>query len=251
MWQDYLDTFHGQRPGVTEDLLRRVLDDRGRTPYDWLVEGSEGSDEEHVVDLACGSAPLCGRLGGRYTALDRSGQELELARRRCPDRRFVIADAAELVDLVDDDVTTVVCSMSLQLLQPLDAVLDAVAAVLVPGGVLVATMPDRRPLRPRDQAVWLVVLAVLGSRLPYPNDAQLRRLPQLLRAAGLRPVHDERRRFDLPLADRGDAERLIASLYLPGVSQRRQRAAVRALTRLTGSGRGLGLPLRRIVAARQ
>ncbi len=55
-WRAYLDRFHHERAGVTEDLLGRAVDASGATPYDWLAGAVSGRGR--VVDLACGSAPL-------------------------------------------------------------------------------------------------------------------------------------------------------------------------------------------------
>ena len=246
-WSGYLGEFHGERPGITEDLLLRSRDRDGRDPYEWLAEAARPGA---VLDLACGSAPLCARFAPDYIGLDTSGAELQRARRRCPDAHLVQADATTADSLLDAGAGTVLCSMSLQLLQPLQEVLAAVAGVLRPDGVLVATVPTTRPITPRDALVWASLLALLRSTLPYPNDAELRRLGPALAQAGLRLRGDERRRFAAPLQTADDADLVLDALYLPEVPDRRRARARRLLRGFARPGRRLGLPLRRVVATR-
>ncbi len=98
--------------------------------------------------------------------------------------------------------------------------------------------------------VIAALLATLGRGLGYPNDRLLRRLPALLAAAGLRLVADERRRFPYRLASAADAEVFLASLYLPGLSRRRYRAARVLLRAAARAGPGVPVPVRRLVAVR-
>lgn len=249
-WRSYLDGFHRHEAGVTEEILARSRDGLGRDPYQW-VAGIVGELEPgaRILDLACGSAPLAARFEEvDYLGVDRSPAELALARRRAPGARFTEADAARLDEVVARGAFhAVVCSMALQVLDPLSDVLTGVAAVLRPGGLLVATVPSSGALSVADQVRWLAVVGALRYRLRYPNDALLARLPDLLAAAGLDLVSDEQDRYALPLRHRADAERLIASLYLPGVPPARRGAAATVLQRTTGV---IGLSLRRIVARR-
>jgi SAM-dependent methyltransferase len=158
--------------------------------------------------------------------------------------------SAIALPLPDAIVDVVVCSMALQVLTPLPAVLAETARVLVPGGRLVAAVPDRGPLRPPDLAVLAALLAALGRGLGYPDDVALRRLPDLLAGAGMRLVGDERRRFTYPLADATAGDRFLASLYLPDLPARRYRAARALLRALAHAAVGLPVPVRRIIAAR-
>lgn len=75
-WELYLDRFHEERAGITEELLDRCTGPVGRTPYDWLADG--GAVEGPVVDVACGSGPMAGRVD-RWVGIDRSHGELARA----------------------------------------------------------------------------------------------------------------------------------------------------------------------------
>lgn len=245
-WPQYLAGFHAQRAGITEQVLSQARGARG-DPYDWLA--AVVPQPARVLDLACGNAPLWPRLPGRsYVGIDVSAAELVAARRR--GALTVICASAGALPLPDASVDVVVCSMAAQVLTPLPEVLAETARVLVPGGRLVATVPDRGPLQPADLAVLAPLLAALGRRLGYPNDAGLRRLPGLCAGAGLRLVADVRRRFAYRLVDRAAADRFLASLYLPDLPAARYQAARALLRALAHAPVSLPVPIRRIIATR-
>jgi SAM-dependent methyltransferase len=246
-WQRYLAGFHAQSPGITEQVLGRARDGAW-DPYDWVA--SVAPSPARVVDLACGSGPLWPRLPGRtYLGVDASAAELAAARGRGAGR--LVRAVAAALPLADACVDVVVCSMALQVLAPLPVVLAEITRVLVPGGLLVATMPDRGPLRPGDLVVLAGLLAALGRRLEYPNDSLLGRLPDLLAGARLRLLADERRRFGYPLVGRAAADRLLASLYLPDLPAHRYRTARTVLRGLARPGIVVPVPVRRVIASRR
>ena len=246
-WAGYLSTFHAERPGVTEAVLSRCTD-AGVNPYDWLMEAAPATGR--VLDLACGSAPLWTRLSGRgYLGVDVSAAELAGAARRGAGP--LARASATALPLRSASVDMVLCSMALMLPTPLPAALAQIARVLAPGGRLVATLPDMRPVRAADVPAVAGLVMALGRGLDYPNDAALHRLPSLLANANLRVVADERRRFAYRLAERGDADRFLASLYLPGLPRHRYRrtlAWLRALARVHAT---VPVPIRRVVAERR
>lgn len=245
-WVAYLDQFHAQRPGVTERVLRHAHADDGDA-YDWLAAAVPA--DGLVVDVACGNAPLWTRLPGRsYFGVDRSAAELRAAIRRGV-HTLVLGDAAAL-PLPDASTVVATCSMGLQILTPLHQILAEISRVLRPGGRLAATVPASRPLRPFDVPVIAGLLATLGRRLSYPNDAQLRHAGRLLATHDLRVVADETRRYPYRLNRIDDAERFLASLYLPGVAAWRQRAARAYLRALARAHVTLPVPIRRIIAVR-
>ncbi|MDJ0346600.1 class I SAM-dependent methyltransferase [Streptomyces sp. H10-C2] len=247
-WSGYLADFHQHHPGVTEAVLKRAHD-RDRTPYQWLLDAlpAEGS----VLDLACGSAPLWPALQGRrYIGVDTSPAELALARARGAGQ-LRLADATAL-PLASGSMDTVACAMAVQIITPLPAALGEISRVLAPGGLLVALVPTHSPLRAAD-AVWVTgLLGTLGRTIGYPNDTALRArtLPLLLGAAGLRLADDRKRRFAYPLRTPADADLLLSSLYLPGISPARLRAARRWLHALAAAHVALPVPLRRIAAVK-
>lgn len=209
--------FHDERSGITEDVLEHALDEHGRTAYDWaalaLADLLAGAT---VLDLACGSAPMRPRLGGhRYVGLDLSLGEL--LRARAAGRPVAQADAAHL-PLADSSVDAVVMSMALMLV-PLERTLSEVRRVRRPGGMFVPTVPHNRPMPPRD---WLryarLCLTLRHPGLRYPNDDQLAQSELAFSTAGLRLLRDEQQGFVCVVVDRNVARQLLASLYLPNVS---------------------------------
>lgn len=240
-WDAYLASFHSERAGITEVVLEHAVDGHGRTPYDWAAEAVEGAD---VLDLACGSAPMAGRLTGRrYIGLDLSAAELVAAAARgvpvvrADARRLPVSDAA---------VDTVVVSMALMLV-PLGATLAEARRVLRPGGKLVATVPHSRPLPAADWVRYARLCVALRHRgLHYPNDAVLADAPAAFAAAGLTLESDEAGAFSCSLVDERVADQLLASLYLPDVAPERIHAGRRVVRRWTGTR--LTTPVRRLVA---
>jgi SAM-dependent methyltransferase len=249
-YETYLTDFHDERPGITEAVLARALDTQGRSPYDRLVEDlPEASGEASVVDLACGSAPLAPRIdAGVYVGVDRSEAELALARERAPDRTFLSGDAAA-PPLAAGSADVVLCSLALQILQPVDEVLAAVAALLRPGGTLVATLPGTAAFDIGDKLRWSRLAIAMRTRLDFPNDDVFEEAEEALADAGLRLVSDESLRHALPLRDADDARALVDSLYVPeaeGPDIARGQAVARKWV-----GSDVGISIRRLVAVRE
>jgi SAM-dependent methyltransferase len=246
-WTGYLREFHGARPGITEDVLRRCVLD-GRTPYDWLLEAVP--PEGRTLDLACGNTPLHRRLADRpYVGIDTSAAELAAARQA--GARSLVRASGTAIPLAAGTVDVVVCSMALMVLTPLPKAIAEIGRVLVPGGVLVAIVPARGPLRPMDVPIVTGLMAALGRRLDYPADLQLRPLGELLGQAGLRLESDQRRRYGYPLRGAEDADLFLSSLYLPGLRAVHYRAGRRYLRGLARVRAELPVPIRRVIARRR
>lgn len=244
-WASYVRRFHLERAGITEAVIGGARHGVV-SPYQWAVQALGPSGP--VVDLACGSAPVHRLItASSYIGLDSSAAELVLAA-RAGARSLVLADAGD-VPLAAGMAAAVVCSMSLQILQPLDRTLIEVARILRPGGVFVALLPASGPLSLRDQIHYARLLVALRRcRLGYPNDDALASPVRLFHACGLDVVSDERCRFGLAICARADSDAFVRSLYLPGGPPARETAAASVARRWLG--REIGIPLRRIVATR-
>jgi SAM-dependent methyltransferase len=245
-WPRYLHDFHRRRPGITEDVLVASVSLGIGDPYDWVAAAVSAGP---VLDLACGSGPMWGRAPAArpWVGVDRSASELARARGRGVDG-VIRADATHL-PFPDGAFHTVVCSMALMVVQPLETALAELTRVVVPGGVVVLLLPGRRPLGARDLRRYArIMVAVRRSHLAYPNGPALRRLADRVGAHGVEVAVDGRRRFAFPLADLPATRRFVESLYLPGVPPDRIRAAKTVAAPWEGSE--IGIPLRRVVLRR-
>ena len=159
-WRSYLAEFHRERAGIAEAVLSRALSG-DHSPYRWLAR-AVSANASTVLDLACGSGPMSRELaqpGRMVIGLDLSEHELALALDRGPGP-WIRADALQL-PVRDECIDVVTSSMGLVVVQPLTRVVEEVARVLRPGGVLAAIAPAIRPLVPRD----LRVLTRINGRL--------------------------------------------------------------------------------------
>jgi len=241
-WRIYVGDFHDQRPGITAEVLERSTHHQ-RTPYQWLV--AQLPSQGTVLDVACGDAPLAAMLGERWIGLDQSPTELAAASARLDDGRLVRGEASAL-PFRSGSVDVAVCSMALQILDPLVAVMTELRRVVGAGGCIGALIPCRSPLSIRDRWRYLRLALIVRDRLSAPNDRQLGARPTQTRSTnGLVAIFDEQRRFTYPIAAPADADRFALSLYLPATSARRVSAARRLALRWVGTE--IGIPIRLIV----
>lgn len=112
-----------------------------------LLELLEPQPGEAVLDIGCGQgvlAPYIVRAGARYTGVDASEQLLRFARRRRGQLgTFLRGDAARLREtpgLRRSTFDGIVFLLSIQDMDPLEAVLHSAASALRPGGRLVMLM---------------------------------------------------------------------------------------------------------------
>ncbi|MGI8937757.1 MAG: class I SAM-dependent methyltransferase [Iamia sp.] len=245
-WDDYLARFHDDEAGITEDLLGRTSDD-GTDPYTWCAEPLR-SRSGTVLDLAGGSGPMADHLGPAWVGVDTARGELAVA--RAAGRTALAQGSATQLPVPDAAVSTVVCTMSLQVIAPLTDALVEADRVLDEQGRLVLLLPASRPLGWRDGWTYLRLQVALRAVIRYPNAAALspRRLARRAPGHGLAVTSDERRTFALPLPDAEAAALLVRSLYLPGTpAERRERARPIVEARM---GDSIGIPLRRVVLDR-
>ena len=245
LWTSYLDRFHEDHPGITEDVLSDACDVDGTNPYAWLLAVASRNPGIVALDLACGTGPLQTTAPHlRWVGVDRSSGELARAAKVLP--RVLVRGDGQTQPFRDATFDLVACSMALMLFVPLDAVLAEIHRVLRDDGTLVLLLPGSVPLTTRDRVRYVRLLASLREVRPaYPNSVHLGRLHARLERAGLAVVSDQRRCFRYPVRDERHAERFAESLYVRGRSPERIEGAVRAASCWVGST--IGIPLRRVV----
>ncbi|MGH4015175.1 MAG: class I SAM-dependent methyltransferase [Pseudonocardiaceae bacterium] len=242
-WRNYLAAYHDDRPAITEQLLSMATP----SPYEWLGEPLR-TENGPILDLACGSAPTRPSLPDRrWIGLDSSAGELGYA--AAAGRTPLIRGNATALPIATNSVTAVCAALSLQVLTPLDTVLNEVRRVLRPGGMLVALVPARPGLQPVGLLHWNHVLRALSvRRLEWPNPQATNRLARTLRRHGFRTHSNQRSEFTLTINTAQDIELLIDGLYLPALPASRLHSAKNSLRPWARSGRFLPLPLRRVIA---
>ena len=244
-WATYLHGFHAERPGITERILARCQAG-GVDPYEWCAEPL-ARQPGRILDLACGSGPMADRLPS-WLGADTSAAELGAARER--ERGPLLRASATRLPMPASTFDAVVCSMSMQIIEPITDALAEMSRVLKPGGQAVLLLPASGPVPWRDAMTYARLQVALRRKLGYPNDRALRSAPLGLATSGvgLRVTHDERLGFSLPLDTRADADELLASLYLPEVDPLRLAAGRHVLDGKIGGE--LTVPLRRVVLTR-
>jgi SAM-dependent methyltransferase len=244
-WSAYLERFHTEKPGITEHVLSRCRSG-AVDPYQWCAQPL-GHRREPVLDIACGSGPLAAYLS-EWIGSDCSTAELAAA--GAAGRGPLLRSDATQLPVAGSATDAVVCSMAMQVIQPMMAAIAEVARVLRPGGQAVLLLPAAGPLSWRDALVYLRLQAALRRRIRYPNDRALdpRRFAVVAASCGLVVAGDERRTFSLPVESDADVDEFVRSLYLPDIHPRSRRRARRVLTCRVGSE--LAVPLRRVVLDR-
>jgi len=245
-WDQFLDAFHAERPGITESVLANARDQEGNNPYAWVLDALP--ERGLIIDAACGSGPLGVRAPRRWIGVDRSLGEAGVAADRAPGR--VVVGDATAAPFRSGAAHAVACSMAVMLFDDPAAAVVEMARLLIPGGLLVVLVPTAAPLTIRDRARYARLLGALRlRRLPFRHDEMLDDLPAQLTAAGLAVTSDDRRRFVYPFTGPEAGLTWQRSLYLPDIPPHRTRAAQRVVQRWTGSS--IGIPLRRLVTTKR
>ncbi len=248
-WDSYLEGFHTERPGAMEQVLSRAVNGH-HTPYRWLAR-AVSARATTVLDLACGAGAMTRELerpGRLVVGVDISAAELELAQRRNAGP-WIRGDALRL-PFADQSLDAVVSSMGMVVIHPTSALLEEVARVLRPGGMLAFIAPTVRPVSPGDIRVGANVVTRLRSLPRFPGPLELTDFAATLRSHGMRKYEDGRERYRITIHSRADAELMISALYLPATSQARLNAAIAYLEReVRDHGKvDLAVPMRRILA---
>ena len=136
--------------------------------------------------------------GRTVIGLDLSEYELALAADRGPGP-WIRADALQL-PFGDECIDVVTSSMGLVVVQPMTRVVEEVARVLRPGGVLAAIAPAIRPLGPRDLRVLTRINGRLRTKPQFPGPVELTGFAKTLAQHGMRPVEDARSGTDSAFA---------------------------------------------------
>jgi len=246
-WDAYLASFHAARPGITEQALHHAAHPDLGNPYAWLAAALPASLGT-VLDVACGNAALLPWLTGHhsYLGVDVSDHEVAAARRegRGP---VMLADARRL-PMDDSAVDTVVSSMGLMLVRPVEAAVAEIRRVLRPGGTLALLVPAVWPVRLSDVALGLPLAVALRGPGSMPQQLSPRRLRRVLRTGGFRTQALERRRFPFPVHSDEHAALAVRALYTPGRSTRQLLRAESILSRWARPAAELPVPLMRVVA---
>jgi SAM-dependent methyltransferase len=248
-WASYLAQFHADRPGITEQAFRHAIHPEIGTPYAWLTAALPNPPGA-VLDIACGNAAVLPWLTGhdRYLGVDSS--PAEIAQARAQQRGPVTLGDASSLPVPDTSVDTVVSSMGLMLVRPIQAAVAELARVLRPGGTVVLLLPAIWPVLPRDLALGAALALPLPGPGSMPTQVGPRRIRRLLGDTGLTVADLSRRRFPFPLATAEHAALAVRSLYTPGRTTDQVRRAEHALARHARPGAELPVPLMRVVARR-
>ena len=240
-WDDYIRTFHEQRPGITEAVLARCSRD-GHTPYEWLVEGLDTRDP--VVDVACGSGPTRHAGGPGWVGIDASERELRAAGLAATGRA-ACGDARSL-PLRTGAAAHIVCSMALMLIDPVADALREIRRVLDPRGTLRVLLPSTAGLTLNDRRRYTALAVRLRSPTMWPPSPLHHRARKELESVGFTLVADHHARFTYPIHSADDARLLLQSLYLPGVDPARVERSAGALW--PGHSTEIAIGLRRTLA---
>ncbi len=248
-WDSYLQGFHSERPGATEQVLSRALNGH-HTPYRWLAR-AVSARATTVLDVACGAGAMIRELerpGRLVVGVDISSAELELAQHRS-EGPWVRGDALQL-PFADESLDAVVSSMGMVVVHPTSRLLEEVARVLRPGGMLAFIAPTVRPVSPGDVRIGVNLASRLRTPPRFPGPLEFTDFAATLRSHGMRKYEDGRERYRIAIHSRADAELMVAALYLPATRPARLEAAIAYLeheVRKTGQVE-LAVPMRRIVA---
>ena len=238
--------YGSRRPGASEQVIERS---RGgdHDPYRWLSRAVAESASK-VLDLACGTGSLTRRLqapGRLVVGADLSAANLAVAA-SLGEGTFVQTDVGYL-PFADGSFDAVVTSLGLGVVADRARFLAEAARVLRPGGVFAALTPSLRPFNVEDIRISSQLAGYLRVTPQLPGLAEFR-AKAMLGTVGLKKVEDSRARYYFSVANREDAEVLLAGLR-QAPDRAKSSLALDFLEARAGQGPlRIPLPMRRIVA---
>lgn len=145
---EFYRIFHDEYSGIAEAVMGRYATTLGPSIYDVAVGGVPADLEgKSVLDVACGSGPVTRavlkHLGptGRVVGVDVSPGEIDLARRQTSDPRVEFRiEAAQSLSAPSESFDVSMCCLALNLIAPLEPVLEEVERVLRTGGFFVVVV---------------------------------------------------------------------------------------------------------------
>jgi SAM-dependent methyltransferase len=143
-WDEYLRTFHRDKPRATDEGLVPFRSADGKTPYRLLADAlqSRAGSRVEILDLACGDGRLVEDIvavagpAATVTGIDMSEHEIARARQRHPDATFCVGRAQSL-PFDDDSFDVVLSHFAFMLMVPVVSVVAEISRVLRPGGSFV------------------------------------------------------------------------------------------------------------------
>lgn len=192
----------------------------------WLVALAEIGTARLILDLACGTGatteaclPAMGR-DAEIVGVDGSEEMVEVARANVhdPRARFEVAAAASFAGVAPGPHDRVLCNAAFWQFPAAAPVLEAVAATLEPGGLLVFNAPaervagERAVVHPFQAALARVLEARTGAPFPAsPASIDPAALDAALRDAGFEPATRFRRVYE------GRQEELARLMSIPAM----------------------------------
>jgi ubiquinone/menaquinone biosynthesis C-methylase UbiE len=132
------------------------------------------SPNDRILDLGCGTGAISSRLaalGFRVTACDIAGEMIETGKkiyRNSPIEWFVLPSAWKQLPFGPNSFDGIIASSVLEYIVDLDAAFAECQRVLIPGGYLIATVPNPRNLVRRLEKI-LHGPVMLASQIPILN----------------------------------------------------------------------------------
>jgi SAM-dependent methyltransferase len=223
-------------------VLGSLTDRAGDNPLSWVAAPLAAAGR--VLEIGCAAGALADRFPpGQWLGLTATLRPGPMPRLRgSPDALPVRSGAFDGIALL----------LGLPRLPNVDGVFAELRRVLQPGGTLVLLVPSALARSTRELRM---ASTLAGVHRQWRHRSALDQAGWLLAAADFAVLGDDRVSFSLPLPDREAAQRLVeilprAGLWPPDLPPGVRERAVTTLCRLSGPGRILPVPLRRLVARR-